>query len=143
MVVQFLNSITHSAPRIYKSEKLNLLSLLTRHNFEKTYNAMTGEEEGGDVAFPEFVDLVLNGHIDFADFLEENGLGSSSSGSGGGGVGSSSSAAIDTGMIDGVSGTSRAWNPYWRSCGVCHPDFMPHFILHLDHFKEDSSVSTI
>ena len=58
-----------------------------------------------------------------------------------GGESVTSSAAIDTGMIDGVSGVSRSWNPYWRSCGICHPDFMPHFIIHLNHFKEDAAVS--
>ena len=61
--------------------------------------------------------------------------------SGMGGESVTSSAAIDTGMIDGVSGVSRSWNPYWRSCGICHPDFMPHFIIHLNHFKEDAAVS--
>ncbi len=50
------------------------VSMGCRHNFEKSYNPMTGEEEGGDISFPEFIDLVLNGHIDFADFLEEHGL---------------------------------------------------------------------
>ncbi len=59
-------------------------STYIRHNFEKSYNAMTGEEEGGDISFPEFVDVIVNGHVEFAEFLEENGLGSSAFGNGGG-----------------------------------------------------------
>ena len=97
-----------------------------RHNFEKSYNAATGQEEGGELTFPEFVDVVLGGHIEFAEFLEENEM-------------TGESVAVDTGMIDG-EGVSKAWNPAWRQCGVCHPDFQPHYILHMDHMKEDSKV---
>ncbi len=103
-----------------------------RHNFEKSLNAVTGEETGGDISFADFVDVVLNGYLEFAEFLEENELSGHRAGS----------AAIDTGLIDGESGASRAWNPYWRTCGVCNPDFLPHFILHLDHFKEDAKVTS-
>ena len=50
------------------------------------------------------------------------------------------SGAIDTGMIDGVSGISKKWNSYWRTCGVCHLHFKPEYILHMEHFKDDIKV---
>lgn len=43
-------------------------------------------------------------------------------------------------MIDG-KGLSNAWNPYWKQCGICHPDLMPQYILHMSHFKEDAKVT--
>jgi len=52
------------------------------------------------------------------------------------------SGAIDTGMIDGVSGISKKWNTYWRTCGVCHLHFKPEYILHMEHFKDDIKVVT-
>ncbi len=78
------------------------------------------------MSFPDFVYVVLEGAIEYADFLEENDL-------------DGQSVAIDTGSLDG-RGLSRAWNPIWRHCSVCHPLFQPHLILHMDHFQEDSKV---
>ena len=49
------------------------------------------------------------------------------------------SLGIDTGMVDG-EGQSRYWKPYWKHCGICHPLFQPHFILHMDHMEEDKKV---
>lgn len=94
-----------------------------RYTYEKSYNAISQEEEGGEISFPDFVDLLLNGPLEYAEFLEENGM-------------EGTSAAIDTGLIDGL-GVSNAWNPYWKQCGVCNPDMQPHYILHLDHYQQD------
>ena len=43
-----------------------------RSTFEKQFNAATGEEEGGDISFVDFIDIVLDGPIEYAQFLEEN-----------------------------------------------------------------------
>ena len=50
------------------------------------------------------------------------------------------SLGIDTGMVDG-EGQSRNWKPFWKHCGLCHPLFQPHFILHMDHIEEDKKVT--
>ena len=100
--------------------------LLSRYNFEQSLNALTNEVEGGDVEFLDFVYLLLEGPLEFANILEENDV-----------VGES--VALDTGLLDGL-GTSVAWNPYWRQCGVCNPFLTPHYILHMDHYKEDAEV---
>lgn len=43
-----------------------------RSTFEKQFNAATGEEEGGEISFVDFIDIVLDGPIEYAQFLEEN-----------------------------------------------------------------------
>merc|ERR1712080_427431 len=43
-------------------------------------------------------------------------------------------------MIDGVSGLSKNWNSYWRTCGVCRLNFKPDYILHMEHIQEDVKV---
>jgi hypothetical protein len=123
----FPSSVGDLRRAIVVRHPLERLVAAYRHNFEQVYNAGTGEYEGGEVTFPEFIDIVLNGFQEYADFLEEND------------ITPGQSSVIDTGMIDG-DGTSMAWDPIWRQCAVCNPDFMPHYILHLDHFKEDSAV---
>ena len=45
---------------------------LDRYNFEKTFNAVTGQVEGGEVSFADFVDILLEGPVEFAQFMEEN-----------------------------------------------------------------------
>jgi hypothetical protein len=45
-------------------------------------------------------------------------------------------------MVDG-EGQSRNWKPYWKHCGLCHPLFQPHFILHMDHAEEDKKVNEL
>ena len=100
-----------------------------RYHFERQFNAGTNQEEGGEVSFPDFVDVLLNGHVDYANFLEENHL-------------DGESVAVNTGMIDGETGLSQSWNSYWRHCGLCNPDFSPQYILHLSHFKKDAQVRT-
>ena len=47
---------------------------------------------------------------------------------------------MDTGMVDGEKGLSLKWNSYWRTCGVCNPDFQPQYILHMEHLREDFQV---
>ena len=62
-----------------------------------------------------------------ADFISENKLHGESLG-------------MDTGMVDG-KGESSKWDSYWHQCGLCHPDFRPHYILDFEHAKEDQAVS--
>ena len=78
------------------------------------------------MTFADFVSLLLDGPIEYAEFLEEN-------------EESGASVAVDTGPIDG-EGVSEAWNPVWRHCSVCHPHLRPQYILHMDHALEDAKV---
>ena len=48
---------------------------------------------------------------------------------------------FETGMVDGEKDPSRKWNSYWRECGVCHPDFQPQYIIHLENYRKDLRVS--
>ena len=105
---------------------LALKNLNFRHNFEAKFNPTENAEEAAKITFADFVYLVLDGPMEYADFLEENEL-------------DGNSLAVDTGSIDG-EGVSAAWNPVWRHCSVCHPHLQPQYILHMDHFKEDSQV---
>ena len=50
-------------------------------------------------------------------------------------------AGMERGMVDGVKDPSRKWNSYWRECGVCHPDFQPQYIIHLEHYRQDLRVT--
>ena len=97
-----------------------------RHNFEVRFNPTENVEEPAKMTFADFVYLVLDGPIEYAEFLEENDI-------------DGTSVAIDTGSIDG-EGVSAAWNPVWRHCSVCHPHLQPQYILHMDHFREDSQA---
>ena len=107
--------------------RINVTALLNyRHNFEARLNPTENAEEPAKMTFADFVSLVLDGPIEYADFLEENDL-------------QGSSVAVDTGSIDG-EGVSAAWNPVWRQCSACHPHLQPQYILHMDHFREDSQA---
>ena len=86
-----------------------------------------GEVETKVVSFPDFVHLVVQGPKELADFISENKLHGESLG-------------IDTGMVD-SKGESAKWDSYWHQCGICHPDFRPHYILDFEHAKEDQAVS--
>ena len=108
---------------------LALKNLNFRHNFEVKFNPTEQAEEAAKMTFADFVYLVLDGPMEYADFLEENEL-------------DGNSLAVDTGSIDG-EGVSAAWNPVWRHCSVCHPHLQPQYILHMDHFKEDSQAGGI
>ena len=79
-------------------------------------------------SFKEFMNIVINGYYELEVYLSKENM-------------KHHSGAIDTGMIDGVSGISKKWNTYWRTCGVCHLHFKPEYILHMEHFKDDIKVS--
>ena len=74
------------------------------------------------------MNIVINGYYELEVYLSKENM-------------KHHSGAIDTGMIDGVSGISKKWNTYWRTCGVCHLHFKPEYILHMEHFKDDIKVS--
>ncbi|TRY70004.1 hypothetical protein TCAL_07330 [Tigriopus californicus] len=122
----FPRSLKDARKAIIVRHPLERLVSAYRSKYEKVFNAHTNEEEGGEITFQDFVDIILRGPMEYAEFLEENNL-------------HGQSVAIDTGMIDGL-GDSAAWDPYWKQCGVCNPLNQPHYILHLDHIKEDSKV---
>ena len=86
-----------------------------------------GEVETKIVSFADFVHLVVQGPKELADFISENKLHGESLG-------------IDTGMVD-SKGESAKRDSYWHQCGLCHPDFRPHYILDFEHAKEDQAVS--
>ena len=98
--------------------------LLSREEFGPSYNAGTGQHEGGLLSFPDFIELVVNGAKQLAEFTMENGDGSM---------------GFDTGVIDG-EGQSKAWNSYWKECGICHKDYQPDYILHMETFEDDIRV---
>merc|ERR1711981_868775 len=75
------------------------------------------------------MNIVINGYYELEEYLAKQNM-------------KGQSAGIDTGMIDGVSGISRKWNSYWRTCGVCHFHFKPDYILHTEHFQVDIKVLT-
>lgn len=76
--------------------------------------------------FPEFVEIVLYGYAELSEFFEQNNLDMTTP-----------TDQMDTGMVDGDKEPSIKWNSYWRHCGVCHKDFQPKYILHLEHLKQD------
>lgn len=103
---------------------------LSRHNFESRFNAATNTQESAEMSFPDFIYVVLEGAMEYAEFLQENSI-------------EGESIAVDTGAIDGTTGVSKGWNPIWRQCSVCHPYFQPHYIMHMQHFTEDAKVHEI
>ena len=81
-------------------------------------------------SFGEFINIVANGAYELELYLEEKDL-------------QGKSVGVDTSMIDGVSGISKKWNPYWRTCGVCHLHFQPEYIVHMEHAKADFKVKVV
>lgn len=77
--------------------------------------------------FPQFVDIVVDGYTQLAEFMDKNRAQGQSLG-------------LDTSLVDG-KGTSKKWAPYWMLCSLCHPDFRPKYILNIDHFKDDIKVN--
>lgn len=122
----FPNSMRSFKSAILVRHPLERLVSAYRNLYEKTYNPISGEEEGGEISWLDFIYIVLNGPVEYAEFLEQHEM-------------ESGSVAIDTGMIDG-KGASKSWAPYWMQCGVCNPLSMPDFVLHLDHIKEDTKT---
>jgi hypothetical protein len=90
-------------------------------------NPVAGTQDEEQISFPDFIHLVVHGPSELAEFITENQLEGQSLG-------------LDTGMVDG-KGQSKTWNSYWHHCGLCNPDFKPHFILHFDHALDDEKVS--
>ena len=82
-----------------------------------------------EYTFSEFIDIVVHGYSQLSRFFEQNNLDMSTN-----------IEEMDTGMVDGEKGQSLKWNSYWRHCGVCHYDFQPQYILHLEHLREDMRV---
>ena len=81
------------------------------------------------MTFGDFVHLIVQGPKELADFISENKI-------------SGESLGIDTGMVD-AKGESAKWDSYWHQCGLCNPEFRPHYILDFAHQKEDEAVSDI
>ena len=81
------------------------------------------------MTFGDFVHLIVQGPKELADFISENKI-------------SGESLGIDTGMVD-SKGESAKWDSYWHQCGLCNPEFRPHYILDFAHQKEDEAVSDI
>jgi len=102
-----------------------LLSIYRKH-FAAYIDPSKGDELQDSVSFGEFIHLVVQGPKELADFISENKLHGESLG-------------IDTGMVD-SKGESAKWDSYWHQCGLCHPDFKPHYILHFDHQNQDEEV---
>ena len=86
-----------------------------------------GKQMAAQAEFEEFVDLVLDGYTELAAVMDEAALKGQSMG------------GINGGMVDGT-GKSKAWDTYWRICGVCHPSARPTYIMHLDTLNEDFKV---
>jgi len=97
-----------------------------RKNFAAYIDPSKGEVDEKSVSFSDFVHLVVQGPKELADFISENKV-------------SGESLGIDTGVVDG-KGESAKWHSYWHQCGLCHPDFRPHYILDFAHQKEDEAV---
>jgi len=102
-----------------------LLSVYRKH-FAAYTDPSKGEVDEKAVSFSDFIHLVVQGPKELADFISENKLHGESLG-------------MDTGMVDG-KGESSKWDSYWHQCGLCHPDFRPHYILDFEHAKEDQAV---
>ena len=80
------------------------------------------------MTFPDFVNLIVNGPKELAEYIDQNQLEGQSLG-------------IDTGMVD-AKGQSAKWDSYWHRCGLCNPGFKPHYILHYEHYQQDEEVRT-
>jgi len=97
-----------------------------RKNFAAYTDPSKGEVDEKAVTFGDFINLVVQGPKELADFISENKIGGESLG-------------IDTGMVD-AKGESAKWDSYWHLCGLCNHEFRPHYILDFAHQKEDEAV---
>ena len=106
--------------------------IIHRNTFEAhvDINKKGTQRTEAEWTFPQFVDILLYGYSQLSEFLEQNNMDMSLN-----------LDEMETGMVDGVKEPSRKWNPYWRECGVCHPDFQPKYIIHLEHYKNDLRVT--
>ena len=100
-----------------------------RNTFEAHVQADQGKRQDAQYTFPQFIDIVLYGFSELSRFFEQNNLDLNTA-----------LDQMDTGMVDGEKGLSLRWNSYWKHCGVCHPDFQPEIIMHMEHLREDMKV---
>lgn len=102
-----------------------------RNTFEAHIDINKKSNQRNDAAytFSQFVEIVLHGYSQLSEFLEQNNMDMGTDLSG-----------FETGMVDGEKDPSRKWNSYWRECGVCHPDFQPQYIIHLENYRKDLRV---
>ena len=98
-----------------------------RKTFAAYYDVSQKTDISEEVTFPDFVQLIVNGPKELAEFIDQNQLEGQSLG-------------IDTGMVD-AKGQSAKWDSYWHRCGLCNPGFKPHYILHFEHYPQDEEVS--
>lgn len=128
---QFPRSMKFVKTAMVVRHPMERLVSVYRNTFEAyidTNKAQATQKEQS-YTFPEFADIVINGYSQLSRFFEQNNLDMSTN-----------LDEMDTGMVDGQKGFSLKWNSYWRHCGVCHYDFQPQFILHLEHLREDLRV---
>ena len=97
-----------------------------RKTFAAYYDVDSKTDVSEEVTFPDFVNLIVNGPKELAEFIDQNQLEGQSLG-------------IDTGMVD-AKGQSAKWDSYWHRCGLCNPGFKPHYILHYEHYQKDEEV---
>merc|ERR1712004_535562 len=97
-----------------------------RKTFAAYYDVDSKTDVSEEVTFPDFVNLIVSGPKELAEYIDQNQLEGQSLG-------------IDTGMVD-AKGESAKWDSYWHQCGLCNPEFRPHYILDFAHQKEDEAV---
>jgi len=97
-----------------------------RKTFAAYYDVDSKTDVSEEVTFPDFVNLIVNGPKELAEYIDQNQLEGQSLG-------------IDTGMVD-AKGQSAKWDSYWHRCGLCNPGFKPHYILHYEHYQKDEEV---
>ena len=102
-----------------------------RNTFEAHINVDSQEKDRTEASytFSDFADIVVLGFSELSRFLEQNNVPLTTN-----------FGEMETGMVDGEKEPSLKWNPLWRHCGVCHTDFQPEYIIHLEHYREDLRV---
>jgi len=131
MAMQALKDNFMGAQRNFKKaimvrHPMERLLSVYRKNFAAYIDPSKGEVDEKAVTFGDFVHLIVQGPKELADFISENKI-------------SGESLGIDTGMVD-AKGESAKWDSYWHQCGLCNPEFRPHYILDFAHQKEDEAV---
>ena len=116
------NNFVYQSPNQYQHSILHTILFHDRSHFAP-------KSEGGEAksSFREFVDMVADGYFELSTYLDEHDLRGKSVG-------------INTGMVDGITGESKNWDPIWRHCGVCQLHLQPKYILHMEHAHDDLKV---
>jgi len=122
----YMGAQRHFKKAIMVRHPMERLLSVYRKTFAAYIDPSKGEVDEKSVTFSDFVHLVVQGPKELADFISENKI-------------SGESLGIDTGMVD-AKGESAKWDSYWHQCGLCHPDFRPHYILDFAHQLEDEAV---